>query len=664
MKKVQQVSLVMAIAAFLLLSWMPVAAQVNWTQMEDPLLNVGPAGSWESEAVLHPVVRYFDSTYHMWYSGRDENNKVRIGYATSADGLTWERYANNPVLDIGEPGAWDDNVVTGPVVVRAGNKFHLWYWGISVSGNVGSAVGHAISPDGIHWVKDPENPVIVPGGPDEWDYTWTATGGVLYDAPYFRMWYSAVGNLDLSDAGIGLAISRDGTHWKKHPANPLMLGSGPPAWDNTFVYNPMIIKDDHIYHMWFHGAWPFQIGYATSLNGLDWRKHQSNPMVTNGPPGAWDELGRLVPAVVLKDGQYQMWHTGIDGAVDTFLIGYATAPLATPEPLIVSVEDIPDDQGNQVRVIWNASIFDGIYRHKAVATYSLWRQVDELAAASYPANSLTLSEAYSGGGVALHEGILWDFVAEIPPHQFARYGYVAPTLAGVANGDTTFTTFMVSAHGTEPGVFWNSLPVSGYSEDNLAPAAPQNLAGAVAGNGEVLVSWAANQESDFRHFAVYRSQVSGFEPGNGNLVITTRDTSYIDAVGQLDPGAFYYRLAAVDSSGNRSELSNELAVSLTGIAGDAPVADHFTLFQNYPNPFNPATTIDFNLPVATGVRLTVYNVLGEEIRVLIDGQLSAGKHGIKWDGRDLNGKKVPSGIYIYHIEAGVYVDTRKMTLLQ
>ena len=94
----------------------------------------------------------------------------------------------------------------------------------------------------------------------------------------------------------------------------------------------------------------------------------------------------------------------------------------------------------------------------------------------------------------------------------------------------------------------------------------------------------------------------------------------------------------------------------------------FALFQNFPNPFNSETTIRYQVTEESRVSLTIYNILGEEVKRLVDEKKPAGTHSMRWDGRDRYGKKVSSGIYIYRTEAvglsGRFVQTRKMILMK
>ena len=94
------------------------------------------------------------------------------------------------------------------------------------------------------------------------------------------------------------------------------------------------------------------------------------------------------------------------------------------------------------------------------------------------------------------------------------------------------------------------------------------------------------------------------------------------------------------------------------------VPQGFELHQNHPNPFNPETQLTYSLPQEASVRLVIYNVLGQQVRVLVDGCQSAGANSVTWDGRDENGTKVSSGIYFYRLQAGEFVQTKKMSLIK
>ena len=87
-----------------------------------------------------------------------------------------------------------------------------------------------------------------------------------------------------------------------------------------------------------------------------------------------------------------------------------------------------------------------------------------------------------------------------------------------------------------------------------------------------------------------------------------------------------------------------------------------SLSQNHPNPFNPATTIRYSLGEAVNVKLAIYNILGQEVRLLVQQFQSAGNYTVVWDGRDAVGRQVSTGMYMYRLQAGADVVTRKMLL--
>lgn len=98
-------------------------------------------------------------------------------------------------------------------------------------------------------------------------------------------------------------------------------------------------------------------------------------------------------------------------------------------------------------------------------------------------------------------------------------------------------------------------------------------------------------------------------------------------------------------------------IGITPISNEVP--NRFSLSQNYPNPFNPITDIKFDIAAATNVKLTVMNMLGQEVEVLVNQSLSAGTYKADW-----NASNYPSGVYFYKLEAGEFVDVKKMILVK
>ncbi|NIA28681.1 MAG: T9SS type A sorting domain-containing protein [Actinobacteria bacterium] len=113
----------------------------------------------------------------------------------------------------------------------------------------------------------------------------------------------------------------------------------------------------------------------------------------------------------------------------------------------------------------------------------------------------------------------------------------------------------------------------------------------------------------------------------------------------------------------KSLSTNKIDIG-TGVetSGYQPAA--YQLSQNYPNPFNPATTIYYSLEKSENVNLTVYNMLGQKVRTIVDERMNAGNHAVKWDGKDDLGRQMSSGVYFYMVKSGPFSKTMKMLMMK
>ena len=95
-----------------------------------------------------------------------------------------------------------------------------------------------------------------------------------------------------------------------------------------------------------------------------------------------------------------------------------------------------------------------------------------------------------------------------------------------------------------------------------------------------------------------------------------------------------------------------------------PVPQDYALRQNFPNPFNPSTEIEYSIPIDAAVKLTVYDLLGRELRVFHQGNKRAGTYKVTWDGKDASGQELRTGVYFYRLEAGHVQLAKKMMLVR
>ncbi len=215
----------------------------------EPQIVFGPrkTSGWEDD-VNRPVVIREGSQYHMWYTGQ-AGSKSSIGYATSADGKTWERAGEKPVLTAERP--WEKVAVMCPHVVydAEAKEYRMWYSGGEQYEP--NAIGYATSLDGRKWSKHNENPIFRPDPMTEWEKDRVTACQVVRQGDWHVMFYIGFANRDR--AQIGLARSKDGiTNWERHPANPI-IRPGRDRWDADAVYKPFAIFDGKRWLLWYNG---------------------------------------------------------------------------------------------------------------------------------------------------------------------------------------------------------------------------------------------------------------------------------------------------------------------------------------------------------------------------------------------------------------------------
>ena len=160
--------------------------------------------------------------------------------------------------------------------------------------------------------------------------------------------------------------------------------------------------------------------------------------------------------------------------------------------------------------------------------------------------------------------------------------------------------------------------------------------------------------ADF-HSGIYRTTDGGSTWSLFNNGLSTR------AVGTLSfssDGSFVY-------AGTKGEGVFRYQFSATGVANELHIQpDKYVLGDAYPNPFNPSAIITFSIPEESNVNLTIYDLLGKEIRVLVNTKNNRGTFKVSWDGTNNIGQKVASGTYLYRIKAGDFSQTKKIVLMK
>lgn len=168
------------------------------------------------------------------------------------------------------------------------------------------------------------------------------------------------------------------------------------------------------------------------------------------------------------------------------------------------------------------------------------------------------------------------------------------------------------------------------------------------------------------NWVVYEAggQIHKVPSAGGAETVLTSDSGYPCFRPQWSPDGNWVVYRREDATGYQ-QIYKTSSVGIVGIeetASSIPIVFH--LAQNYPNPFNSATSIRYILPMNSFVRLAIYNISGQLVRTLVNGEEFAGIHTIRWNGRDERGRSVSGGIYFYCLEAGNLKSTNKMLLLK
>lgn len=205
------------------------------------------ASGWEDE-VNRPVVIKQGGICRMWYTGQARGRSA-IGYATSTNGVAWTRMSDKPVLTPNQP--WEKVAVMCPDVIwdRKARLYKMWYSGGDQYEP--DAIGYATSADGMHWIKYPDNPIFKAEPKHEWEQNRVTACQIVKRGGWYLMFY--IGFSNIKHAQIGVARSRNGiTDWEQLPANPIVRPT-PDSWDADACYKPYAILDGNKWLLWYNG---------------------------------------------------------------------------------------------------------------------------------------------------------------------------------------------------------------------------------------------------------------------------------------------------------------------------------------------------------------------------------------------------------------------------
>ena len=245
---------------------------LTWNIDDSIALNVGAPAAFDDQGAETPSALIdSDGTFQLFYSGqgdRECNELTRdcafhLGHATSSDGASFARSSTSPLFPI----PFLDNLesfyaltASEPAALLHDGTYYLWFTGMRFDDqdNMHLAVGLATSADGSSWTVRPD-PVFTPGPSGTWDDEAVTTASVLHNGSQFVMAYTGVGNRDgttinVESGSIGLAVSDDGETWTRVGSEPVITAGPTGSWNETGVWGPHLMTLDGEYLIYFGGV--------------------------------------------------------------------------------------------------------------------------------------------------------------------------------------------------------------------------------------------------------------------------------------------------------------------------------------------------------------------------------------------------------------------------
>jgi len=292
---------------------------------DNPVLSPGEPESPDAAGVMLPSVASTDSGWVMWHARTPELDYT-LGVATSEDGLTWTKQAGSPLGPTGETGSWRRYATNSPMLVQVGIDWRVYFTGRSdETGNLN--IGMAVTDGPAVEGLYPENPVFQWSDSEvDWAGTAVAHPSIIHHPDgHLELWYST------GYHRIGYAYSLDGVEWTRHCKNPVFEGRG-SGWEQGSVKSAEVVYSDGWYMMTYTGGprGDFMLGWAMSRDGLNWTRTPTPVLAPPTTPGTWESSSVLGGSLVVDGETLRMYYsgTGVSGSA----IGLATAPMTSLEP--------------------------------------------------------------------------------------------------------------------------------------------------------------------------------------------------------------------------------------------------------------------------------------------------------------------------------------------
>lgn len=278
----------------------------DWQRDTDgPVVELGATGQFDDRHIFAPCVARDQGKYRLWYSGSTDsvtNRVFHLGLATSPDGRTFQKHPDNPVFTFGDG---KHSILTPTLcrsadgaVLREEGRLRMWFSSTHFAGGTELHTLHeTTSDDGVTW-SEPSPPLL--------EDVYAPT--ILKEDDTYRMWYVDVA---AEPWIIRLATSLDGRDWQVHAHSVLSVDQG---WEKSRLFYPAVLKADGVYLMWYGSYWSAErqktaLGLAVSRDGISWHKHPDNPVLRPDPQRPWESHYTTSQSVLrLEDGSFRIWY--------------------------------------------------------------------------------------------------------------------------------------------------------------------------------------------------------------------------------------------------------------------------------------------------------------------------------------------------------------------
>jgi hypothetical protein len=645
-------------------------AQISWVKdPNNPIFPRGASGEWDDEFIAGPYLLFDGTVYHMWYAGYDGSSGTRIGYAYSSDGISnWTKHPN-PVLNSGPSGGWDEVTVFQPSVFFDGTTYHMWFGGHN---GMIRRVGYATSPDGITWTKydDPtttappyaeSDPVLDIGLPGSWESTYVGLCGVIFntDSSKFKMWYTGGTGFVIGDIGYAttpylqdtIHVPTDYTTIQAaiYAANngDIILVAEDTYYENinfngkaiTVASHFLIDGDEtHIENTIIDGSQPLIPDSASVVyfvSNEDSTSILNGFKITNGA-GTWIGTGLGAQTngggIYLNNSSPKLLNLIVNGNVAESANGAGICCWNNSNPII---ENVVVSQNNG---LGDALTNDGSGGISCESSSPLLRNVEII-------NNVGL---LSGGMFCNGESnpILVNVTI------------AGNNAAGSVNNNETAA--FISWKDSNPilinTILWNDSLTEIVVRDSAITIVNSDLQGgldSIDTHSNAIVHWLdGNIDADPKFVDTF---IGNYNLQAGSPCI---DTGIQNTIIVYNNGQDTLIVPPVAYFGSAPDMG-AYEFDPVGIRETFATTKHYELLQNYPNPFNPVTRIKYRITEAGIVSLHVYNLLGEVVATLVNEEKPVGNYEVEFDAASLS-----SGIYFYKLQAGTFIQTKKMILMK